>query len=144
MQYHPSIFLESKTNICTYCLLQGFLHCTVGVVQPAAAVFHPWVLWRWFIRGRGPWAAISPFPSVLWLPDNIQLSLMCHQGPMVRLSALLFHCSAHWGGNIPTCTLNHTVTHADTRATTHTKSPNEIHQCLFQFSHWMRSVLALD
>lgn len=74
-------------------LLQAFLYCgTVGVVQPVAAVFHPWVLWTWFIRGRVLWAAISPFPSVLWLPDNIQLSLMCHQRPMVCLSALL-QCS---------------------------------------------------
>lgn len=49
----------------------------------------------WFIRGSGLRAAISPFRSALWLPDNIQLSLMCHQGPMVRLSALLLRCSAH-------------------------------------------------
>lgn len=51
---------------------------------------------HWFIRGRGPWAAISSFPSALWLPDNIQLSLMCHRGPTVRLSAPLFYC----GGSV--------------------------------------------
>lgn len=46
--------------------------------------------WDWFIRGRGPWAAISPFPSALWLPDNIQLSLMCHQG--AQRCACQLHC----------------------------------------------------
>lgn len=107
---------SSKTNICTYLLLRGFLNCTVCVVQPVAAVFHPWVLWSWFIRRRGPWAAISPFPSALWLPDNIQLSLMCHQGLMVRLSALLFYCGAHWDENIYTLG---TVTHGDTHTCLH-------------------------
>lgn len=124
-----SICQKSKRNICTNCLLQGFLFCTVGVAQPVAAVFHPWVLWSWFIRGRGPWAAISPFPSALWLPDNIQLSLMCHQGPMVRLSALLLYCSAHWDENIYTHAYLLTQSHMVTRLLPHT--PN----------HQMKSII---
>lgn len=135
---HFSVFwhifwCSSKTNICTYLLLQGFLNCTVCVVQPVAAVFHPWVLWSWFIRRRGPWAAISPFPSALWLPDNIQLSLMCHQGLMVRLSALLFYCGAHWDENIYTLG---TVTHGDTHMPSRIRFPIEIHHCFPSFVSW--------
>lgn len=98
----PSVCQEGNTAFWNCCLLQGFLCGTAGMAVLAAAVIHPWELRSWFISGRGPWAEISPFSSKRWLADNIQLSLMCHRGPMLLVSTLLVYCSVHWDVHIYT------------------------------------------
>lgn len=119
-QCASSFFQETKTNTC---FAAGFL----SLYSTSAAFFRLSVMWSWFIRGRGPWAAISPFPSALWLPDNIQLSLMCRHGLTARLSAYSL--------------LRQKQTHiCPTRAPTHT---NEIEQCLSQFRRGMTSAIKI-
>lgn len=77
-------------------LLQGFPNRTAGV---ALSLPYCWWLSSWFISGRSLWAAISPFPSTLWLSDNIQPSgsgcQRCHSSAVLAKMKTGTRCYSH-------------------------------------------------